>query len=79
MTKNEFTSKMPDILYHKTWGYAELEFMKFDIKEIKVGVFYRHEDKRSSYATIKGSWQDLYNDLAPYLEKEGHMEQFKKS
>jgi hypothetical protein len=72
MTKQEFILKMPDILYHKTWGYAELEFMKFDPKENKVGVFYRHRDKRSSYATIKSSWQELYNDLAPHLHKDGH-------
>lgn len=78
MTKHEFILKMPDILTHKTWGYAELEFMKFEPNENKVGVFYRHKDKRSSYGTIKSNWQDLYDDLAPALEKDGHMERFKK-
>ena len=77
MTRKEFVLKMPDVLYHKTWGYAELEFMKFDPNENKVGVFYRHLNKASSYGTIKSNWQELYDDLAPYLEKEGHMKQFK--
>lgn len=47
--------------------------MKLDPKENKVGVFYKHRQGGSSYATIKSNWQELYDDLAPFLKQEGHL------
>jgi hypothetical protein len=73
MTKAEFLRRVPYKITHRTWGYAYLEFIPISPDENRVGIRYRHSGKACCYATIKYSWQELYDDLIPYLEKEGHM------
>ncbi|WP_428330274.1 hypothetical protein [Mucilaginibacter sp.] len=53
MTKLDLIYKIPDIIHHKTWGDAELEFINFSKEINRVGLQYRHKDKRVSYGTIK--------------------------
>lgn len=71
MTKSEFLRSVPDIIDHKTWGYAELEIVA-DSKENK-GVCYRHRDNTASGGTYGANWFEVYQKLTDYLKKEGYM------
>lgn len=73
MTKSEFIRSVPDIIDHKTWGYAELEIVA-DTKDNK-GVCYRHKDKTASGGTYGTTWLEVYKKLTSYLEKEGYIRQ----
>ena len=66
MTKSEFIRSVPDIIEHKTWGYAELEFL-IDTKNNK-GICYRHKNNISSGATYGISWLEVYQKLKTFLD-----------
>lgn len=71
MTKREFLGTVPHIIEHETSGYGEIEIV-VNRKEL-VGVCYRHRDKTASYGTYKRTWQELHDDLVPFLREHGHM------
>lgn len=71
MTKKEFLSKVPDIIDHKVWGYAELEIV-VDSKEQK-GVCYRLKDKTASCGTYGSTWNDVFESLNEHLIQEGYV------
>lgn len=73
MTKSEFIRSVPDIIDHKTWGYAELEIVS-DSKDNK-GVCYRHKDNTVSGGTYGTTWLEVYQKLTSYLEDEGYIRQ----
>jgi hypothetical protein len=70
MTKRDFTAKVPDIIHHKTWGYAELEIIVD--KEGQKGVCYRHKDKTTSCGTYGITWKEVYTKLNKHLISEGY-------
>jgi len=70
MTKTEFLYQIPDIIDHKTWGYAELEIV-VDNEEQK-GICYRHRDKTASFGTYGSSWIEVYEKLNKLLITEGY-------
>ena len=71
MTKSEFLRNVPDIIEHKTWGYAELEIVA-DTEQSK-GVCYRHKDNISSGGTWGSNWLEVYRKLTNYLKSEGYI------
>ena len=71
MTKSEFLRKIPDIIEHKTWGYAELEILVDRTNE--KGVCYRHRNKLASFGTYGTTWFEVYEELSEYLISEGYM------
>lgn len=74
MTKFEFLLKVPDIIEHKTLGFAELEIIS-DVEE-KKEVCYRHKDKKASHRTYGSTWSDVYTKLSSDLIKEGYMKNY---
>ena len=71
MTKSEFLRSVPDIIDHKTWGYAELEVVA-DSRDTK-GVCYRHKDNTASFVTYGATWIEVYQSLTDFLKKEGYI------
>ena len=67
---------LPDIIDHKTWGYAELEILADTLGN--KGVCYRHKDHSASGGTYGSTWLEVYQKLKSYLEKEGYMDNFNK-
>ena len=72
MTKSDFLERIPDIINHKTRGYAELEI--FIDKNGEKGVCYRDTNKRSSCGTHGSTWFEVFEDLSKYLISQGYME-----
>ncbi len=71
MTKNEFTSKTPWKIEHKTWGHAEREIIIGSNE--KKGICYRHRDNHSSFGTYGLTWKEVYENLSKGLISEGYM------
>lgn len=74
MTKFEFLLKVPDIIEHRTLGFAELEVVSEGEKSKKV--CYRHKNKKASYLTSGSTWVDIYDKLSGSLIKEGYMKNY---
>jgi len=70
MTKYEFITSLPYFIEHPAHGEGELE--AYATEDGQFVAQYRHPSKATSYGTIKGSWQELYNDLRPFLKGNGH-------
>lgn len=66
MKLHDFLSQVPDIINHETAGYGELEIVANS--KNKKGVCYRHKNNSSSYGTYGKSWEEIYNDLMPFLK-----------
>lgn len=71
MTKSEFIESVPDIIDHKTEGYSKLEIIANSATH--KGICYRHKDNTSSGGTHGKNWFEVYQKLADYLKKEGHI------
>lgn len=64
MTKQEFLLKVPDILNHRSHGYAELEIVCF--KKNEKGVCYRHKNNLASGGNFAPTWEELYGKIMKY-------------
>jgi hypothetical protein len=71
MNVEDFKSKIPYIIEHPSHGTGEREIICNEPNE--KGVCYRHRDKTSSFGTYGKSWQEVYNSLYPFLQKEGYI------
>lgn len=73
MTKSEFLTSLPDIIYHNTWGYSELN--TFADSYEKKGANYRTKDKTCSYGTFGKSWLEVSELLKNKLIKDGYIKE----
>lgn len=71
MTKSEFLLSVPDIIHHKSWGYAELQIVA-DKKDLK-GACYRDKENGSSGANFGKTWLEVCQKLTIYLENDGYI------
>lgn len=71
MTRNELLLSLPDIILHKSYGYAELEIITD--KRDKKGICYRHKNKTASFGTYGLTWLEVHNKVYPLLVKEGYL------
>lgn len=69
MNQAEFESLTPYIIEHETWGIGTREIRK---NKKEIGVCYRHENGGSSLGTHGYSFQEIYNELLPYLIEGGY-------
>lgn len=72
MTQEEFESKIPALIIHPSHGelYRRIQHDKKD-KEILFS--YRNDQKHNTYGTVAKTFQELFDDLYPFLVKEGHI------
>ena len=64
MTKNEFISCVPPVLFHNDYGYGRLVILE-DTQTGK-GACYKHSDI-TTFNTYERSWRELYLHLAREL------------
>lgn len=70
MTKEEFLSKVPQVIQHRSWGIARLE-ISADASH-KKGVCYRHMNKKTATCGTYGiSWTEVHEKLMDYLKGHG--------
>ena len=72
MTKDEFTSKTPWKIEHKTWGHSEREII---VDNEKKGVCYRNLENLSSFGAYGYNWTEVYEKLSKGLISEGYIKE----
>ena len=69
MTKDEFLFLTPSNIYHKMFGYGELE-LATNTLNVK-SVCYRHIDQTIYCEFSAKTWAFVYQKLMKYLRREG--------
>jgi hypothetical protein len=69
MNIDDFKSKTPYLIEHPNHGIGEREIIIN--KPNEKGVCYRYKNNSASFGTYGKTWQDVFDSLFPFLEKEG--------